>query len=114
MAVCKMLVPNATWAIIPPGKTTNYLLNDEHPDGGSKARFFKKRRFDEKSLSEALLNFLRENDFSEIIENQYGKKYVVDGVLPCPDGTTVIVRSIWVIKTSEFYPIFVTAYPLKK
>jgi hypothetical protein len=35
-----MKLPNLEEAAIPQNKIENYLFNLEHPDGGSKARFF--------------------------------------------------------------------------
>jgi hypothetical protein len=35
-----MPMPNADYAYVPPEKLTDYLLNEQHPVGGSKANWF--------------------------------------------------------------------------
>jgi len=41
--------------VIEDNKLTDYLLNINHPDGGTKAKFLNERKFDKKSLRAALI-----------------------------------------------------------
>ena len=96
---------------------THYLLNPAHPAGGSKASFF--LRFgvaaaDWQRLAEALLRHARENDVVETEQTPHGVRYVVDGPLTAPDGTSLNVRSAWYIDAAGGAPRFVTAHPLPK
>lgn len=38
-------LPNRESAVVPEEKLTKYLLNEQHPEGGSKAVFFKRFRY---------------------------------------------------------------------
>jgi hypothetical protein len=112
-----MKLPNAELAAVPEQKITRYLLNPAHPAGGSKASFFLRFGFtvtDWRLLAEALLLHARENDVVETEETRHGKRYVVDGPLVAPDGTSLNVRSAWFIDADGDAPRFVTAHPLPK
>jgi uncharacterized protein DUF6883 len=55
-----------------------------------------------------------ENEVVETAETRYGTRYVVDGPVIAPDGTTLNVRSAWYIDPDSDVPRFVTAHPLPK
>src|SRR5258708_2788497 len=80
-------------------KLLDYLLNEEHPDGRSKAAFFLALGFTRAGwheLAEALLAHGRRNDIAEEKVTVFGTKYVVDGDLETPGGKVVRVRSVWI------------------
>lgn len=109
-----MKLPNAAEAFVPPEKLTDYLLALTHPVGGSKARFFRTHGFDEinaTELADGLLTIVRTAEV-EVVENPHGTKYVADGDLPTPRGTTVRIRTVWIVEPDEPRPRFVSAYPL--
>jgi len=96
---------------------THYLLNPAHPAGGSKAVFFLRFGFtaaEWQRLADALLRHARENEVVASERTRHGMRYVVDGVLQAPDGTTLNVRSAWYIHPNSDQPRFVTAHPLRK
>ena len=112
-----MKLPDAGLATVPEQKITRYLLNPAHPAGGSKASFFLRFGFTAahwRRLAEALLRHARENKVIETEETRHGKRYVVDGLLAAPDGTSLNVRSAWYIDSVGGAPRFVTAHPLPK
>ena len=112
-----MKLPNAASASVPERKVTHYLLNPAHPAGGSKATFFLRFGFtvaDRQRLAEALLRHARENEVVETEQTLHGVRYVVDGPLTAPDGTSLNVRTAWYIHTGSDAPRFVTAHPLPK
>lgn len=109
-----MKVPNCEQALIPMEKIEEYLLNPDHPDGGSKARFFLQAGFDQDTLTEALKLHVSKNEFVLTETNLYGAKFVVDGQVESPSGFSFKIRSVWIVLANSAVPILITAYPLKK
>jgi hypothetical protein len=112
-----MKLPNIQTATVPERKVTHYLLNPAHPAGGSKAGFFLRFGFtlaDWQRLAEALLRHATENEVVETERTPHGVRYVVDGPLTAPDGTSLNVRTAWYINPDSDAPRFVTAHPLPK
>jgi hypothetical protein len=112
-----MKLPQVEQAIVPEAKVTRYLLNSAHPVGGAKAAFFLRFGFtrDEwRKLADALRRHAGENEVVETEETSYGKRYVVEGRIVAPDGTSLNVRSAWYIDVDGGPPRFVTAHPLPK
>ena len=112
-----MKLPNAELARVPDRKVTHYLLNPAHPAGGSKAWFFLQFGFtvaEWEKLSDALLHLARENEVVETEMTKHGRRYVVDGRLTAPDGTSLKIRTAWYIDFAGDAPRFVTAHPLPK
>lgn len=112
-----MKLPNAESAFVPERKITHYLLNPAHPAGGSKAGFFLRFGFtvaEWRQLATALQVHARENEVVETEQTRYGTRYVVEGKLIAPDGTSLNVRTAWYIDVAGGAPRFVTAHPLPK
>lgn len=112
-----MKLPNAEQAVVPERKVTHYLLNPAHPAGGSKAAFFLSFGFTAAEwpvLAATLLRHARENEVTETENTPHGTRYVVEGTMRAPDGTTLNVRSAWYIDPGSDAPRFVTAHPLPK
>ena len=108
-----MRIPNAADAFVPPGKLAGYLLALAHPVGGPKAQFFRARGFDEahaEELEAGLLAIARDAE-AEAEESPHGTKYIADGDLSTPRGTTVRVRTVWIVEPTDPRPRFITAYP---
>jgi hypothetical protein len=107
------MLPNVRNAWIPPDKISDYLLSHKHPVGASKSRFFAAHGFDHSnisSLEQGLLRVAAEGRLVQLVSSPHGDKYVIDGELFTPRGTTVTVRTIWIIE-ADSKPRFVTAYP---
>ncbi len=64
------------------------------------------------SLADSLVKHCNENEISNVKENEYGKKYVIEGRLKTPNNRNPKVRTIWFIDNDEQIPNFVTAYPI--
>lgn len=110
-----MKIPNIERAVISDAKISDYILNSDHTDGWSKARFFESFGFEKSGVNvfkEALHELIRENDVTESIDTQFGVKFVVEGQIISPDGRNPIVKSIWIIQNGEDFPKFVTVYPI--
>lgn len=112
-----MKLPNAQSATIPERKITHYLLNPAHPAGGSKAAFFLQFGFtagDWQELAGALFRHAQDNEVTETEGTPYGIRYLVEGPMAAPDGTSLNIRSAWYIDPGSDAPRFVTAHPLPK
>ena len=111
-----MKLPNGENAYIPPSKLKDYLLSDTHPVGKSKAKFFRGLGFNEshmEMLERGLISIAHTEEVKEVESSPHGMKYVVEGLLPTPDGRQVAVRTVWIIETNQGSPRFVTAYPVE-
>lgn len=100
---------------IPREKLTKYLLSETHPVGSSKAKFFRNLGFNETNinrLTESLLRISQENDIKETRSLLYGINYVINGKMETPSGKTVMITTVWFIRTGQNRPRFVTAYPV--
>lgn len=109
-----MLLPNRQQAFVAERKLTHYLLSLSHPVGGPKARFFRGHGFTKETsalLKEELLQLARKNEVRAEEATPHGTKYVVEGLIDTPHGTTVAVRTVWMIERERSAPRFVTAYP---
>lgn len=112
-----MKLPNSARAVIPSRKITAYLLSFTHIDGKSKAEFFTRFGFRAENweqLALALMTHAAENEIVTTERSLFGMRYVIEGIMKCPDGRTPEVRSIWFIEDGENVPRFVSAYPLKR
>lgn len=111
-----MTLPNADRARVEQSKIVEYLLNREHPDGGSKARFFERfgfQRSEWRRLADALRRQGRGSEVTAVEESSHGTRYVVEGSMETPTGERPLVRTVWIVEHDrpERTPRLVTAYP---
>lgn len=107
-----MYLPNADRAVIEERKITEYLLSLTHPDGESKARYFRGFGFrsDEwERFADALRNVGQNNRVTEARETSYGIQYVIIGQMNTPDGRRPFVRTVWQIDHGTDSPRLITA-----
>ena len=112
--VAALAIPNPDRAVIDPTKLREFLLSPTHPAGRAKSRFFASlgydaarwRRLDWDLRHQHLLQMAL-----ELEANPYGRKFLVRATLRGPNGRPAMVTSIWIVRTSEDFPRFVTAYP---
>lgn len=108
-------LPESNQAWIAEDKLQDYLLNDSHQVGQSKAQYFYSVGYSPSNhtqLKEELLRLAETGKVSSVIPNPHGVKYVVDGNIHSPHGQMIKLRSIWIIEIDQDYPRLVTAYPL--
>lgn len=94
-------------------KIVDYLLNPDHKDGASKAKFFTAFGFATDAwevMAESLRQHGRRRDIVGEKSSGFGVKYELQCDLITPDGRNPCIWSIWIIETDE-PPRLVTAYP---
>ena len=106
-------IPGADRAFISEQKIVQYLLNLDHPDGASKARVLAHAGFDVARPDE-LEHALRQQHLSGNARqggpSPFGKKYEITRPLNGPAGS-VMVTSVWIVRTSESFPRLITIIP---
>ncbi|MFH2043570.1 MAG: DUF6883 domain-containing protein [Pseudomonadota bacterium] len=110
----KRVLPNCKKAYVPEEKLSNYLLSETHAIGKAKARYFQSIGYTLKNsakLVDALIMIANSESVSQEITTVFGTKYIIDGKLDTPIGTTVQLRTVWVIDAKDDRPRFITAYP---
>lgn len=108
-------LPNRKYAFVDRSKLENYLLSESHAVGRTKARFFRKFGFDDKTidlLERGLIKIAQNHEITEATSSPHGEKYIIDGTLPTPFGSVLRIRTVWIIDKGRKKPRFVTAYPL--
>jgi hypothetical protein len=94
-------------------KVVNYLLDLEHKEGGSKAKFFLKRGFtseDWETTAEALRQHGRTQPVTETSETRFGRKFTVECQIKTPDGKNPCILTAWIQEGGK-PPRLVTAHP---
>ena len=86
-------------------KVDGYLLAIDHPDGGSKAKFFLGRGFRLDDYRGGLTHWPR-TPCGTVQERIISAPYGV-----CPDGNTPEITAIWKVETGSATATLVTAYP---
>jgi hypothetical protein len=108
-----MPVPFASAAIVEPAKVRDYLLNLEHPDGGSKAAWFRSlgyTRDDWQQLAGDLLGIAQECGSFATERTRFGVKYLAKGKLGRSKSRSGSVLTVWIVEGDD-PPRLVTAYP---
>lgn len=107
-------LPNAAQAYVEEKKVTDYLLNDAHPQGRSKARFFRAFGFVPEhweGLADALCAQGWQGTVVSTLVLPDGRQYAVEGELAAPDGRRPRVRTVWETRLEDTRPPLITAYP---
>jgi hypothetical protein len=100
--------------IIDPAKLRDYLLDPNHPRGATKARFFQSLGYSRLAWRRLDAD-LRRAHSSQIVQlerlTEYGRKFRMVARITGPNGRSAVVVSIWIVRTGESVPRFVTAFP---
>ena len=107
-----MKLTNHENAFIAKEKILDYLLDEESSKG--KSVFFNlfgyfKDNFEDVAID--LLALASSEDVSETEQTKFGLKFIISGNIIAPNGRSINITSIWIIKNNEDFPRFVTAYP---
>src|SRR5687767_10313654 len=109
-----MSLPNAERAVIDAAKVRDYLLSEDHAVGRFKAALFVALGYTQAQwevLRDGLLALTRSGAAAAGKPSSYGQTFQVDGILVGPSGRSAAVRTVWIIRTGESAPRFVTAFP---
>jgi hypothetical protein len=109
-----MKLPNADKAVIDLDKIALYLLNVDHPQGGSKARLLSSLGYSVEQCQQ-LEGDIRHMHLSEEVvavrQTLWGVRYEIVAPLTAPLGDTVMFRSVWQIDLGTDVPRLITMYP---
>lgn len=108
-------LPNCACALVEEKKIVEYLLNANHPDGASKAKFFMARGFASAQwqiMRAALQMQGSENLVTKVTAHQWDARYQVDCNCPTPDGANPCIRTVWELPDAAACPRLLTAHPL--
>jgi Domain of unknown function (DUF6883) len=106
-------LPNADHAILDIRKIADYCLSPTHPRGRHKARVFREalglNRSDAQWLREILLDGMRRGKALALESDERGRRWRID-VQVARHGRNVVVRTIWMTRSGEQVPRFVTCW----
>jgi hypothetical protein len=108
-------LPNHTAAQLDIAKLRDYCLSIDHPRGRHKARQFASSlgvtAHDAKWLRETILQSLLKNDAIPQETDAFGQRWRVDMLL-ARQNHRAMVRTIWMIRSDETFPRFITCWVL--
>jgi hypothetical protein len=108
-------LPGGDQAILDIRKIEDYCLNPMHPRGRHKARVFREalgiQRTDAAWLRQILLEAAGSSEALELAADMWGSHWRID-VAATRHGKSVVVRTIWIVRTGEIAPRFVTCWVL--
>lgn len=112
-----MKLPNGQLAVVDVAKLSDYCLSATHLRGRHKARVFASAlsmyETDAPALREVLLLSARTEDAEISASDKHGTRYIIDTTVRHKDKSADI-RSIWIIRSGEEVPRFVTCYALSR
>jgi hypothetical protein len=112
---CMARLPNSERAIIDIRKIEDYCLDPQHPRGRHKARLFREllgvTRHDAAWLRDVLLAGAQHAEAGEIAVDVFGRRWRVDVPISRQDRS-VVVRTVWIVRTGQDVPRFVTCWVL--
>jgi hypothetical protein len=108
-------LPRGDEAILDIRKIEDYCLSPSHPRGRHKARVFREalglQRSDGAWLRDMLLEAARSGEASRIATDSWGTHWRLDATVG-RQGKGAVVRTIWIVRTGESEPRFVTCWVL--
>ncbi|MFB9266899.1 DUF6883 domain-containing protein [Bradyrhizobium erythrophlei] len=108
-------LPNGDQAILDLRKIEDYCLNPSHPRGRHKARVFREalglQWSDASWLRNALLEAARSGEAVQDGEDAWGRYWRLDATVRRQEKS-VVVRTIWIVRTGESVPRFVSCWVL--
>ena len=109
-----MSLPNANRAVVDANKLRDYLLSSSHPVGRFKATVFFALGYSAAGwelLRDDILAIARTRQAVPGLSGPFGRKFEVNGILTGPNGRSADIRTIWLVRSEDEAPRFVTAYP---
>jgi hypothetical protein len=114
-AAMTMHLPHGDRAIVDIRKLKDYCLSPSHPRGRHKARVFREaldiRPSDAAWLRDALLEAARSGEAWQSAIDAWGSQWRLDVTIE-RHGKSAVIRTIWIMRTGEDVPRFVTCWVL--
>jgi hypothetical protein len=108
-------LPHSDEAVLDIRKFEDYCLSPSHPRGRHKARVFREaldlQGSDAAWRQEALLEAARSSEASQVAADAWGTHWRLDATIR-RHGRSAVVRTIWIVRTGESVPRFVTCWVL--
>ena len=108
-------LPLGDEAILDIPKIEDYCLSPSHPRGRHKSRVFREaldlQRSDASWLRDALLEAARSSEAFQVGDDAWGSYWRLDAVVR-RQGKSAVVRTIWIVRSGESVPRFVTGWVL--
>jgi hypothetical protein len=108
-------LPHGDEAIFDIRKIEDYCLNPLHPRGRHKARVFREaldlERSDATWLRDVLLDAARSGEAFQVATDAWGSHWRLDVTLR-RQRKHAVVRTLWIVRTGESLPRFVTCWVL--
>jgi hypothetical protein len=106
-------LPRPESAIVDIRKFRDYCLSPDHPRGRHKARVFFSvlglMADKAEVLREALLSAAISKEATPAVEDEYGRRYVLNFQISTEEGRAT-VRSAWIVRRGEDSPRFTRSY----
>lgn len=109
-----MKLPNNDRSFVADKKITEYLLNLNHDEGKSKAKFFFALGFALNKINEfkdALVLHSVQREIYQEVQNDFGTKYELRCEIITPDSRNPCIVTVWVFDNGSDSHKLVTAYP---
>jgi hypothetical protein len=108
-------LPYADRAILDLQKIESYCLDPAHPRGRHKARVFREAlgigRGDAAWFRRELLDAVTHAEAVSVVHDAFGTRWRVDVPLT-RQNRNVVIRTLWIVRTGEQVPRFVTCWVL--
>ena len=108
-------LPHGDKATLDIRKIEYYCLNPSHPRGRHKARVFREaldlQRSDASWLRDTLLEAARSGEAVPVTEDAWGTHWRLDATVR-RQGKHAVARTVWIMRTGESMPKFVTCWVL--
>lgn len=104
------------FVFIDAAKVRNYLLDPDHPQGGSKARFFRSLGYSRLAWRRLESDLRRAHDSWRMrseSKSAFGDVYRLVSGITGPNGRFAVVVTVWIIREGESFARLVTAHPGK-
>jgi len=98
---------------IDKSKITDYLLNENHQEGKSKALWFQSHGFSREKwelFSDSIRNLLEEREVEVIVNSKFGCRMVIRGLILTPHDQRARITTVWQLDRGALAPRLVTAY----
>ena len=108
------MLQNSDHAFVDPSKVRDYLLSSSHPIGRFKATVFAALGYSQENwqqLRDDLLRLGQTGIASPGHPSSFGQTFEVGGNLIGPSGRSGSFVTVWIVRTGEQIPRFVTAFP---